>query len=230
MACGRWIVSQALDLRLAELGLLGGVPADRRGVEEDLGALQGRQPGGLGIPLVPANERADPGVRGLERLEAQVAGREVILLVIERVVGNVHLAVAAAERAVGVEDDRRVVVDPGRAALEDRADHDHARLARDRASASVVGPGIGSARSNRAASSTWQKYWVRNSSGRQATCAPPLGRLAQHRAGPAQVVVRVVRASHLDQADGERAGCMAHQVVARIPSRSRDGGIATLRS
>ena len=36
----------------------------------------------------------------------------------------------------------------------------------------MVGPGIGSARSNRAASSVWQKYWVRNSSGRQAIWAP----------------------------------------------------------
>src|SRR5690606_2446802 len=39
-------------------------------------------------------------------------------------------------------------------------------------SASVLGPGIGSARSNRAASSFWQKYCERNSSGRQMTCAP----------------------------------------------------------
>ena len=82
-------------LGLAELGLLGGVPADRRGIEEDLGPSEGRQPGGLGIPLVPADERADPGVRGLERLEPEVAGREVVLLVIERVVGDVHLAIAA---------------------------------------------------------------------------------------------------------------------------------------
>ena len=48
-----------VGLGLAELGLLGGVPADGGGVEQDLGPLQGRQPGGLGIPLVPADERAD---------------------------------------------------------------------------------------------------------------------------------------------------------------------------
>src|SRR2546427_417634 len=38
--------------------------------------------------------------------------------------------------------------------------------------ASVVGPGTGSARSNRAASSPWQKYWERKSSGRQTIEAP----------------------------------------------------------
>src|SRR5262245_16715607 len=39
-------------------------------------------------------------------------------------------------------------------------------------SSSVVGPGIGSARSNFAWSSDWQKYWLRNSSGRQTSVAP----------------------------------------------------------
>ena len=42
----------------AELGFLGRVPADRRRIEEDLRALQRRQPGGFGIPLVPADQRA----------------------------------------------------------------------------------------------------------------------------------------------------------------------------
>src|SRR3954467_451654 len=40
------------------------------------------------------------------------------------------------------------------------------------ASASVVAPGIGSARSKLAWSSIWQKYWLRNSSGRQTSFAP----------------------------------------------------------
>ena len=64
-------------------------PSDRTGSPP----LEGRQPGGLGIPLVPADERADPGERRVERLEPEVAGGEVVLLVIERVVGDVHLAI-----------------------------------------------------------------------------------------------------------------------------------------
>src|SRR6185369_2805299 len=40
------------------------------------------------------------------------------------------------------------------------------------ASAAVLGPGIGSARSKLAWSSVWQKYWLRNSSGRQTRAAP----------------------------------------------------------
>ncbi len=77
----------------AELGFLGRMPADRRGIEEDLRALEGREPGGLGIPLVPADQSAESGKRRVERLKAEVAGREVVLLVVERVVGDVHLAV-----------------------------------------------------------------------------------------------------------------------------------------
>src|SRR3954468_10432991 len=41
-----------------------------------------------------------------------------------------------------------------------------------RVRASVLGPGIGSARSNWAWSSVWQKYWLRNSSGRHTISAP----------------------------------------------------------
>ena len=118
-------------LGLAELGLLGGVPADRGRVEQDLGALQGGEAGGLGVPLVPADERADLCEARGEGLEPEVAGGEVVFLVIERVVGDVHLAVDAAERAVGVEDDGRVVVDARRPPLEDRADDDDAGLAGD---------------------------------------------------------------------------------------------------
>ena len=43
----------------------------------------------------------------------------------------------AGERTVSVEDDRRVVVDTRRPPLEDRANHNHRRLARD------LGQGLG---------------------------------------------------------------------------------------
>src|SRR5262245_18252645 len=46
-------------LALAVFRLLVGMPADRGRVNEDLGALHGREPRGLGIPLVPADEHAE---------------------------------------------------------------------------------------------------------------------------------------------------------------------------
>ncbi len=84
------------------------------------------EPRGLRVPLVPADAGADRAVLRGERAEAEVAGREVELLVVVGIVGDVHLAIDAGGRAVGVEDDRRVVVQPGRAALEQRADDDDA--------------------------------------------------------------------------------------------------------
>ena len=65
--------------------------------------------------------------------ETEVARREVKLLVVERIVRDVHLAVTAHQRAVRVEDDGRVVIKPRRAPLEKRGDDDHAQLLRQRA-------------------------------------------------------------------------------------------------
>ena len=126
------------------------MPADRRGIEEHLRALQRGEPGAFGIPLVPADERADAADSGVEAAEAEIARGEVILLVVERIVGDVHLAVEAEQRAVRVEDHRGVVIDARRALLEERGDQDDRRSASPACGkSSVVGPGIGSARSNR---------------------------------------------------------------------------------
>ena len=81
-----------------------------------------------GIPLVPADQHADAAVARVEIGEAQIARREIELLVVERIVGDVHLAVDAQQRAVGVEHGGRVVIQPGGAALEERRDDDHVEL------------------------------------------------------------------------------------------------------
>ena len=70
-----------------------------------------------------------------------LARREVVLLVIERIVGDVHLAVDAEERAVGVDHGGRVVVHAGAALLEDRHDEDDAELLGERAHALDDRPG-----------------------------------------------------------------------------------------
>ncbi len=108
----------------AVLGLLVRMPADGGGIEEDFGAGERRQACPLRIPLVPADERGDaPGAR-VERGEAQVARREIELLVVGRVVGDVHLAVEAEQLPVGVEDRGAVVVQARRPPLEDRGHND----------------------------------------------------------------------------------------------------------
>jgi hypothetical protein len=61
----------------------------------------------------------------------RIAGGEVILLVEQRVIGDVHLPVHAEQRPVGVDDRGRVPVDAGGLALEERDDDDDAELSRE---------------------------------------------------------------------------------------------------
>ena len=151
MACARWMVCHASILRRAELVFLCRVPADGGGIKEHFGALQRGEPRALGIPLVPADERADAAGGGIDGLETEIAGREVILLVIKRIVGDVHLAIDAGDVAVGVERNRGVVV-KARARGARRAKRRWRRRASRATSASLAvdGPGIGSARSKSA--------------------------------------------------------------------------------
>src|SRR6266487_1529942 len=121
----------ALD-ELPRLVLVGAVcrfftrmPADGGRVEKNLRALQCRQLRALWILLVLANQHADLAVAGLPRAETQIAGREIKLLVVERIVRDVHLPVRAEQRTVRINDGGRVVIDAGRAPLEERGDDDH---------------------------------------------------------------------------------------------------------
>ena len=104
--------------------VLGGI-ADGSGVDEQVGTLKSHEAGCLGVPLVPADEHAQPAYARLYGVEAEVAGGEVELLVVARVVGYVHLAVAAGYGAVALDDHGGVVVESGGAALEERGDDDH---------------------------------------------------------------------------------------------------------
>jgi hypothetical protein len=64
-------------------------------------------------------------------VEVAVAGREVVLLVEQRIVRNVHLAIDAEQRPVGIDDRSRVPIDPRRLPLEHGNDDDDGELARE---------------------------------------------------------------------------------------------------
>ena len=100
------------------------MPADGGGVEENLGALHRGETGAFREPLIPADQRADRRHLRLPRDEAGVAGREIELLVEQRVVRNVHLAIDAHQRSVGVDHRGGVVIHARGAPLEQRRD-DH---------------------------------------------------------------------------------------------------------
>src|SRR5262245_24358538 len=129
------------------------MPADRRRIEEHLRAKERRNACGLRIPLVPADEDADGGITRFPDLESvgftgalavvikmAIAGREVILFVIEGIVRNVHLAVDAEKRPVRIDDGGGIPVDARRLPLEEREDDHHLKLPRDRLHALGCGP------------------------------------------------------------------------------------------
>ncbi len=107
-------------LRRVHLRALVELPADGGGIEEDLRPGQGGQASRLGEPLVPADQNAEPGGPGGNALEAQIARGEMELLVVEGIVRNVHLPVAAQLGPALVEDHRSVVIDALGAPLEHR--------------------------------------------------------------------------------------------------------------
>ena len=113
-------------------GFFGWMPADGGGVKNDLGAGQCRKSRCFGIPLVPANQHANFAKSRFPRAEALIAGREVKFLIIQWVIGNVHFAVSAQQRAIGIDDGGGVVEKPRRALLEKRGDDHHHFLARQR--------------------------------------------------------------------------------------------------
>ena len=105
-----------------------GVPADGGGEEEDFGTLEGRHARGFGVPLVPADEGAYFALAGRQGLETEIARGEVELLVVEGVVGDVHLAVGSGDRVFSfglvVEDGGGVVVEAGGSALKEAGNED----------------------------------------------------------------------------------------------------------
>src|SRR5207245_5213552 len=99
-----------VELFLAMAVLLGRMPADGRGIEQDVGALQGGEARAFRIPLIPAHQRADAPDPGVERAESQISRREIELLVVRGVVRDVHLAVDPDQAAVRVDYCGAVVV------------------------------------------------------------------------------------------------------------------------
>src|SRR5450759_4999741 len=95
----------------AELGLFVRMPADGSGIEENIGALQSGKARAFGIPLIPADESPHAAVFGIEGFEAKIAGSEIKLFIIKRVIRDVHLAIEALGAPVGVKNDRGIVVE-----------------------------------------------------------------------------------------------------------------------
>src|SRR5271165_422499 len=123
--------SPSVELRRAVLFFFRRMPADRGWVEENVRAAEARQARGFRIPLIPADQYADAGESRVDVDEAQIAGREVEFFEIQRIVGDVHLAINAGDFAIRADHRRRVVVQSSAAPFEERRDDDDAEFASD---------------------------------------------------------------------------------------------------
>src|SRR5260370_18717242 len=106
------------------------MPAEGGGIKKNIRAAQAGEARAFWIPLVPADQHADPAVPRVEVGKTQIARREIKLLVVKWIVGDVHLAIKPNQRAVRVEHPGRIVIKPGGPALEDRSDDHDAKVAR----------------------------------------------------------------------------------------------------
>ena len=118
--------SLALAL-LFGLIVAGGI-ANGGGVDKQVGSAHGHQSGCFGIPLVPTNQHAQSSNACVDGLKAQVARRKVKLLVVSRVVGDVHLTIHACHPAVFFHHHSRVMVKPWCSFLEQRGNNHYAML------------------------------------------------------------------------------------------------------
>src|SRR6266850_1518488 len=85
-------------------------PANSRGIKDKLCAAQRGQACRFGKPLIPADEGSHFAVGSVVRLKTKISRGEIEFFVVERIVGNMHLAVLTSNLARGVDDNRGVVI------------------------------------------------------------------------------------------------------------------------
>jgi hypothetical protein len=180
------------------------VPADGRGIEDDIGAGHGNQAGGFGIPLVPADEDAQPAEKRLECAEAEVAGGEVEFFVVAGVVGDVHLAVQPTTSPLAPITAAALWYSPGAR----RSNRDAMTITPAwRATApmaSVLGPGILSAKAKVGRILGLAEIGRAEKLGQAHHLGALRGCLSNLRAGQIEIRLWLRRHGHLNQADFER--------------------------
>ena len=124
------MVRQASSCAAPYCAFSDGMPADGGRIEKNVRAREARKARGFRIPLIPADQHAEAAEARVEIQEAEIAGREIKLLEVQRIVGNMHLAIDAFDLAIGADHRRRVVIQAGATPLEQRRDDHDPEFAR----------------------------------------------------------------------------------------------------
>ena len=106
-----------------------GVVAYGCGINQQVCPLECHDARALGVPLVPAYHYTKSTERGLYRLKSDVTGGEIEILIVTRVIGDMHFTVFASYVPVALKDYSGVVVQSGLATFKERCDQHHAIFA-----------------------------------------------------------------------------------------------------
>ena len=150
------------------------------------------------------------GPKGVSKQRSEVAGSEVELLVVERVVGDVHLAIQAEDRAVRADTPRCCDTAP-RAALESDAMITTPSFAREAPKGLVVDRGRLGEREKLGVLSR-QKYCGRNNPGADHLRSTP-ERPRAPSTRTCEVLVSGHGAGHLHQTDAESRVLGGHSAI-----------------
>src|SRR6185437_15596856 len=188
-------------LRCAEFLLFSGMPSNSGGIKKNGRALERRQPRAFRIPLVPAHERADAAYFGVKGAKAEIAGSEVVLFVVERIVWDVHFAVKAAKCAIGVKKSCRVVIDTCRTLFEERGNQDNLELFCQIREFLCRRPGNGFCKIEQGSIFALAEILSLKKFRKADDLGPARGSLTHEIHGPRQVFGGIRRCRHLHQSD-----------------------------
>ena len=160
--------------------------------------------GSLRVPLVPAHEHADAPEPGRKGLEPQIPWREVILLVIKRVVWDVHLPINPDERSVRIQDRRGIVINPRGAPFKERRHDRHVQFFRQLSDGFGGRPGDRFGQIENRRILALAKVLRPEKLLRADYLCPALGRLPDAPDDFVHVRLHIGRAGCLNDADGER--------------------------
>ncbi len=148
----------------------------------------------------------DARVPGIEIGEAEIARSEIKLFVIERIVGDMHLAVFAEERTVGIEDRAGVVIDTGSAALEYGNDQGDFLLFGDLPELFGCGTGDGLGKVEQFGVFGAAKVFAEKQFVQRNDLGAARGGFADFFDCFREILFRVLRAIHLHESNGKFAG------------------------
>ena len=135
--------------------------------------------------------------------KAEIAGSEIKFFVVERVVGNMHLAIFAGERSIVLENCGGVVVDAGSTAFEQGSDDSDMLFFRDAAKFFRRGAGNGLGEIEERVIFPLTKILGAKQLGQADDIGAGAGSFANPVGGFVEVGVRVGGAGHLHQGDAE---------------------------